>query len=113
MPLSDTGYVISNALIGNQAASDQLISKILAHARQEEDRARALRLRSRNRFLQRDFENAFKDTVSALHELGVEILEVISLKQADAMFDQGKAELLALGFLWCIGGMCTQRNGGS
>ena len=33
-----------------------------------------------------------------MHELGVEIPEVISLKQADAMFDQVKAEILALGF---------------
>ena len=85
-------------LIGNQEASDKLISEILAHARQEEDRARALRLRSRNKFLQRDFKNAFKDTVSALRELGVEVPEVLSLKQADAMFDQVKAEILALGF---------------
>jgi len=48
--------------------------------------------------LQRDFENAFRDTASALRELGVEIPEVVSLKQADAMFDQVEAEILALGF---------------
>lgn len=34
----------------------------------------------------------------ALHELGVEIPEVVPLKEADAMFDQVKAEILALGF---------------
>ena len=42
--------------------------------------------------------NGFKDTVLALRELGVEIPEVVSLKQADAMFDQVKAEILVLGF---------------
>lgn len=90
--------LISNIHVGNHEASEQLIGEILAHAHREEDRARALRLRSRNKFLQRDFENAFKDTALALRELGVEIPEVVSLKQADAMFDQVKAEILALGF---------------
>jgi len=84
--------------LGNHEASEQLIGEILAHAHRQEDRARALRLRSRNRFLQRDFKNAFRDIVSALRELGIEIPEVVSLKQADAMFDQVKAEILALGF---------------
>jgi len=96
--LPDSSSLISNAPIGNHEASEQLISEILAHARREEDRARALRLRSRNKFLQRDFENAFRDTVLALRELGVEVPEVVSVKQADAMFDQIKAEILALGF---------------
>ena len=90
--------LISNVNLGNHEASEQLIGEILAHAHREEDRARALRLRSRNKFLQRDFENAFRDTASALRELGIEIPEVVSLKQADAMFDQVKAEILALGF---------------
>jgi len=90
--------LISNVHVGNHDASEQLIGEILVHAHREEDRARALRLRSRNKFLQRDFENAFRDTVSALRELGIEIPEVVPLKQADAMFDQVKAEILALGF---------------
>jgi hypothetical protein len=91
-------YLLSNISIGNHEASEQLIGEILAHARRDEDRARALRLRSRNKFLQRDFENAFRDIVSALRELGVDVPEVVSLKRADAMFDQVKAEILALGF---------------
>ena len=95
---ANTNYVPSNMPVGNHEASEQLISEILAHARRKEDRARALRLRSRNKFLQRDFKNAFRDTVSALRELGVEVPEVVSLKQADAMFDQVKAEILTLGF---------------
>jgi len=49
--------------------------------------------------LQQDFENTFRDTALALRELGVDIPEVVSLIQADAMFDQVKAEILALGFV--------------
>jgi hypothetical protein len=48
--------------------------------------------------LQQDFENAFRDTVLALRELGVEVPAVGSLKQVDVMFDQVKAEILALRF---------------
>jgi len=52
-----------------------------------------------NKFLQQDFENTFRDTASALRELGIDIPEVVSLIQADAMFDQVKAEILMLGFV--------------
>ena len=90
--------LISHMHVGNHEALEQLISEIFTHAHQEEDHACALWLQRHHKILQPYFENGFKDTVLALCELGVEISEVVSLKPAEAMFDQVKAEIPVLGF---------------
>jgi hypothetical protein len=83
---------------GNRDSSEQLIAETLLHVRKPEDRAHALRLRGRNRFVQKDFEGAYSDIVQALQVLGVHILVKISAREIDEMFDDVKARLLRIGF---------------
>lgn len=51
-----------------------------------EDRGRALRLRSRNKFVRKDFQGALDDTIMALRELGVAVHTGVSRRDADAMY---------------------------
>lgn len=83
---------------GNHDSSDQLIAETLLHARKAEDRAHALRLRGRNRFVQKDFDGAYNDTVQALKALDVQIPVKISPRELDDMFDKVKSKLLSIGF---------------
>lgn len=68
------------------------------YARTPEDRAHALRLRGRNRFIQRDFEGAYQDTVLALEAIGMSLPSGISILKLDEAFDEVKTKLLGIGF---------------
>jgi hypothetical protein len=83
---------------GNHDSSNQLIAETLLHARVPEDRAHALRLRGRNRFIQRDFEGAYQDTVLALEAMGMSLPSEISILELDEAFDEVKTKLLHIGF---------------
>ncbi|PVF96145.1 hypothetical protein CPB86DRAFT_523058 [Serendipita vermifera] len=83
---------------GNHDSSDQLIAETLLHANNKEDYAHALRLRSRNRFVRKDFEGAFNDTKQALEALGLELPANVSLEQVDELWDEVKARFLHMGF---------------
>jgi hypothetical protein len=83
---------------GNHDSSNQLIEETLKYARKPEDRAHALRLRGRNRFIQRDFEGAYRDTVSALEAIGMSLPSKISILELDEAFDAVKTKLLSFGF---------------
>lgn len=83
---------------GNHDSSDQLIKETLLHVRKAEDRAHALRLRGRNRFVQKDFEGAYQDTIQALATMGVKLPQTVSFAELDDMFDEIKAKLLDIGF---------------
>ena len=48
--------------------------------------------------MRNDFEAALKDTLLALHILGVDLDPVPTLEVADTMFEQVKNEILAVGF---------------
>lgn len=83
---------------GNIDASDKLLTDIIKMAELPEEKARALRLRSRNHFFHRDFAHALSDTLEALHLLGVKVDSSPTRRDADAMFEQVKNEILAVGF---------------
>lgn len=70
----------------------------LLYARKPEDRAHALRLRGRNRFVQRDFDGAYRDSTQALEIMGVKIPPQLTLREVDEAFDDLKAKLLRIGF---------------
>lgn len=63
-----------------------------------EEKARVLRLQSRNKFSRKDFSGALEGTMSALAVLGVKVNSSPSKKEADALFEQVKNEILAVGF---------------
>ncbi|KAG8808819.1 hypothetical protein FRC17_003761, partial [Serendipita sp. 399] len=83
---------------GNHESSDQLIIETLVHVQAPEDRAHALRLRGRNRFIRKDFEGAFNDSIQALEALNVRFATVISPTQLDNEFNEIKAKILLTGF---------------
>jgi hypothetical protein len=67
-------------------------------AEHPEDKAIVLRLRSRNHWIRNELGASLNDIVLALHALGVEINLSAELEEANAMFEQVKNELLAVGF---------------
>lgn len=65
---------------------------------QLEDKARILRLRSRNQFATKDFSVALHSILSALSVLGVDINPSLSQQEVDEFFEQIKDEILSIGF---------------
>ncbi|KZT22094.1 histidine kinase [Neolentinus lepideus HHB14362 ss-1] len=83
---------------GDFNESDSLVEECLAKASHPEDKARLLRLRSRNHWMRNSFEGALRDNLLALHILGVDVNAAPTRREADAMFEQVKNEILAVGF---------------
>ncbi|KAI9509850.1 hypothetical protein F5148DRAFT_1275037 [Russula earlei] len=78
--------------------SDRYIEACYERSSQSEERAFLLRLRSQNNWMRNDFDAALKDTLLALHILGLDLESNPTLETADAMFEQVKNEILAVGF---------------
>lgn len=83
---------------GNYESSGHLVAETLLHVNTPEDRAHALRLRSRNRFVQKDFTGAYSDTCEALAALGTQLPTVVTIMELDEAFDLLKAKIIQLGF---------------
>ena len=83
---------------GECEASDNIIQDCFRHVDCSEDKAKVLRLRSRNHWMRNRFKDALTDTFMALHLLGVEVNGSPTKAEADAMFDVVKNEILAIGF---------------
>ncbi|KAI0793300.1 histidine kinase [Abortiporus biennis] len=83
---------------GDNASSDQFIDQCLARVDDVENKARILRLRSRNHFIRGSYTDALNDTLTGLHLLGVEVNSAPTKREADVMFEQVKNEILAVGF---------------
>ncbi|KAL0950689.1 hypothetical protein HGRIS_007467 [Hohenbuehelia grisea] len=83
---------------GDYEGSNVIIEDCLVHVTQPEARANILRLRSRNQWLLNRFEGALEDTLLALKILGVEVNAAPTRREADAMFEKIKNEILAVGF---------------
>lgn len=84
--------------IGNLDASDTILHDCLLHCRQPEDKANLLRQRSHNRWLQGRYTDALNDTLSALRVLGVAVDPEPSQRQVNAMFEEVRNEIMAVGF---------------
>lgn len=67
-------------------------------------RAQVLRIRARNHFMKGNYASALNDTITGLHLLGVDVNPFPTRREADAMFEQVKNEILAVGFeeILCI-----------
>lgn len=63
-----------------------------------ENKAQILRIRSRNHFIRGSYTEALRDTINGLHLLGVNVNPSPTRKEADAMFEDVKNEILAVGF---------------
>ncbi|KAI1786301.1 histidine kinase [Ganoderma leucocontextum] len=80
------------------ALSDNLIQECLQHCETPEEKARLLRLRSRNHWMRGNYTAALNDNTLGLHLLGVEVNVAPTRREADIMFEQVKNEILAVGF---------------
>ncbi|KAF8061003.1 hypothetical protein FPV67DRAFT_1673829 [Lyophyllum atratum] len=83
---------------GDYDTSNSILEECLGHAQKPEDTGNILRTRSRNHFLCSNFTGALDDTLLALKVLGVEVNPSPTVKEANALFDLIKNEILALGF---------------
>ncbi|KAI0294831.1 histidine kinase [Russula brevipes] len=83
---------------GDYKGSDRYIEACYERAGHSDERAFLLRLRSQNNWMRNDFGAALKDTLLALHILGVDLDPNPTLEAADTMFEQVKSEILAVGF---------------
>ena len=82
---------------GEVDASDEVLEEALGKVQTPADRARALRLRSRNNFSRKLFKEAARDTLAALSTLGIDVDSNPSSKEVDVMFDSVKNEIMNVG----------------
>jgi hypothetical protein len=85
-------------LPGDYATSDAIIIECYEHATEPDDQGNILRLRARNHWLRNNFEEALNDTLLALKILGIEVNRSPTRREANAMFEHIKNEILAVGF---------------
>ncbi|KAI0757423.1 histidine kinase [Daedaleopsis nitida] len=78
--------------------SDNLLQECLARCEHPEEKARLLRLRSRNHWMRGNYTAALSDITLGLHLLGVDVNAAPTRREADIMFEQVKNEILAVGF---------------
>ncbi|RPD81571.1 histidine kinase [Lentinus tigrinus ALCF2SS1-7] len=80
------------------AQSDNLLQECLIRCEHPEEKARLLRLRSRNHWMRGNYTAALNDNTLGLHLLGVDVNAAPTRREADIMFEQVKNEILAVGF---------------
>ncbi|KAI0325627.1 histidine kinase [Cubamyces sp. BRFM 1775] len=78
--------------------SDNLLQECLIRCESPEEKARLLRLRSRNHWMRGNYSAALNDNILGLHLLGVDVNAAPTRREADIMFEQVKNEILAVGF---------------
>ncbi|KAI8983351.1 histidine kinase [Trametes punicea] len=78
--------------------SDNLLHECLMRCESPEEKARLLRLRSRNHWMRGNYSAALNDNILGLHLLGVDVNAAPTRREADIMFEQVKNEILAVGF---------------
>ncbi|KAI0666240.1 histidine kinase [Trametes maxima] len=78
--------------------SDELLQECLIRSDSAEEKARLLRLRSRNHWMRGNYSAALNDNILGLHLLGVDVNAAPTRREADIMFEQVKNEILAVGF---------------
>ncbi|OSD05781.1 histidine kinase [Trametes coccinea BRFM310] len=78
--------------------SDGLLQECLMRCESPEEKARLLRLRSRNHWMRGNYSAALNDNILGLHLLGVDVNAAPTRREADIMFEQVKNEILAVGF---------------
>lgn len=92
----ETKFPILLQYLGDLDASSSVLRECLLHCIEPEEQSNILRLRSRNEWLRGNFFEALNDTLLALRVLGIEISLSPTRRQADAMFEQVKSEIMTL-----------------
>lgn len=92
----ETKFPILLQYLGDLDASSSILRECLLHCIEPEEQSNILRLRSRNEWLRGNFFEALNDTLLALRVLGIEISLSPTRRQADAMFEQVKSEIMTL-----------------
>ena len=75
-----------------------MLQECLLRCDHPEEKARILRLRSRNHWTRGNYSAALNDNTLGLHLLGVDVNAAPTRREADLMFEQVKNEILAVGF---------------
>ncbi|KAI0090021.1 histidine kinase [Irpex rosettiformis] len=83
---------------GDHERSNIYVHECLQRSEEASIRAQILRIRARNHFMKGNYASALNDTIAGLHLLGVEVNPSPTRREADAMFEQVKNEILAVGF---------------
>ena len=83
---------------GEYTSSNAYVEECFQKAEDVEVKAQILRIRARNHFMKGSYTAALNDTITGLHLLGVDINVSPTRREADAMFEQVKNEILAVGF---------------
>ncbi|KAI0700426.1 histidine kinase [Cytidiella melzeri] len=83
---------------GDYERSNAYVEDCLLRSEDTTIKAQILRIRARNHFMKGSYTAALNDTISGLHLLGVDINPYPTRREADAMFEQVKNEILAVGF---------------
>ena len=86
----------SQSRSGDLDASCSILRECLLHCSEPEEQSNILRLRARNEWLRGNFFDALNDILLALRVLGIEISPSPTRRQADAMFEQVRNEVMAL-----------------
>lgn len=63
-----------------------------------ENKAQILRIRARNHFMRGNYSDALTHTIDGLHMLGVDVNPSPSRRESEALFEEVKNEILAVGF---------------
>ncbi|KAI0809255.1 histidine kinase [Irpex lacteus] len=83
---------------GDYERSNTYIHECLQRSTESNVKAQTLRIRARNHFMKGNYSSALNDTITGLHLLGVDVNPSPTRREADAMFEQVKNEILAVGF---------------
>lgn len=78
--------------------SNTYVQECLQRSQDADVKAQVLRIRARNHFMKGSYTSALNDTIAGLHCLGVDVNPSPTRREADAMFDEVKNEILAVGF---------------
>ena len=83
---------------GDYERSNTYVQECLQRSDETNVKAQTLRIRARNHFMKGNYASALNDTITGLHLLGVDVNHSPTRREADAMFEQVKNEILAVGF---------------
>jgi hypothetical protein len=94
----DTLWFRLSAWKGDFESSSTYVQECLQRAVDVDVKAQTLRIRARNHFMKGNYTSALNDTIAGLQLLGVDVNPSPTRREADAMFEQVKNEILAVGF---------------
>ncbi|KIP05676.1 hypothetical protein PHLGIDRAFT_128752 [Phlebiopsis gigantea 11061_1 CR5-6] len=83
---------------GDYPTSEYYLSECMLRSDDPENKAQILRIRARNHFMRGNYSDALTHTIDGLHMLGVDVNPSPSRRESEALFEEVKNEILAVGF---------------